>query len=353
MIFIALILIFSNSTVKSKIQNLINREEKSLDLLKEIEIDLSENYEVNNLDNQLILYDGKEIAFYDLEGTKKSVKELSGSELITKISDKEIFIADKKDTKLTAITMEGSILWQNELDKEIDEMFLRGQHLIVFTHNLQDSNYIYIFDLKGNQLVEKEVIDGQAITTNVFKNKQGYVIGKFNLQDKELVSNLAKYSINGSLLWSQNFQNEIIQDVKITNDNTMIITTDKKIYHMTSQKELLWSRGINGQIWDIGLDNEGNRLVLLMGETKENLEIIGVNGRTINKMKVENIYNKIKLYNKTIILFSDEGLLGLRENKKNFKYNSQGEIKDILLSNESIFVIMNDNIKIMKVDLSS
>lgn len=347
-VFIALIVIFSSSFVKTKIQGFFSEENKDIVLLNEIKVSLSGDYIFSGFKNNLLFFNNNKVSSYDFEGNRKDIKQFDYSNPFAFIEGQYIYTGDKANGKVVAVRSDGTQLWSFDLGKGIDEALFEGNALIILTDINTKNGKLHIFDRNGNYLVEKEIKGGQVLCVEMSMNMKEFIVATINLIDEELVSTLSMMSLSGDLIWSEKFQNEIIHEIATTKDNNIIVVTDKKIYSITDKKDLVWSKNIDGELRDIKIDNTLDNIVVLTGGNNGYLEVINTNGRTEYKEKVDSYYEKVKLYDRKILLVGENKILGFNQGDEFLRYISNEDLKGIYVVNDKVCVLIDDKIKIMK-----
>ncbi len=344
LLFIVLIFMLSNSTIRDKISSLFFKADKTLETIKEIDIEALEEYELSIIDNKVIMYCNKRILQYDFNGEGQIIKEINFSNPLVTLDEANIFVTNNDMGEIQSIRNDGSVIWSKNLDKQVIYILLKENYLVLACSTEEGYQEINIISTNG-ELKENIIIkNGQAVSAEAYNDFSELLIATINTFEQQIVSNLIKYSKEGNLMWVETFEDEIIQDVKYLKDKSCILVTDKKIYHLNKQKELLWSRENKQDIWDIRIDNNGQMIIVL---SKGNLEVMDFNGRTKYKIGLNEDFDRVEYDGEALYLQSSNTILGINENNIFLKYNCDGEIKSMVVDGENIILALDKKIRIM------
>ena len=346
LLFIVLVMVLSNSTIREKIFNLVSKDDRTLQVIKEINIETLNEYQLAVIDNKIIIYSQEGLYRYDFNGNGQPIIQKNLNNSIITVDESNIYIISKDDGQIQTFKSNGDIVWNYNLNRKIDHGFIEGNHLLLISMTTEGYQHITIIDFQGDLKQNIVIKEGQAVLADIFKGGDEVIVGTINNIEQQIISNLIKYSKEGELLWVETFENEIIQKVKYLQDRSCILVTDKKIYHLSKQKELLWSRKNNEDIWDIKINDDNQTIVVLF---RNHLEIIDLSGRTKNKIALNEEFDKIKYDKNIIYLHNNKSILGIMEKSKFLKYKDNNEIKSIDVTTENIIIKLNNKIKIMDI----
>ncbi len=351
-LFILIIMIFSNAAIRDKIYSLLYKQNRTLNLVKEVNIGIFEDYQANVIDNKLLIYNNKVISAYDFEGNFHAIKEISYEKPIVHIGTNNIYVCNKGNSKISALDSNGDELWTYEVDQSISYITEKDKHLIVFLKDDKNIEWVNILDVKGNVVAKGNVADGKIISTDICKDEKDFVLGTINTSNEGMFSHLIKYSATNGIMWQEIIEDEIIESIDILINNSNLVVTDSKIYLLSEKKALLWSREISETICDMKIDRQEKKIFILLGEKKCFLEIIDFNGRTINKIELDKSYDNINYYRGDVFLSNDNSIIAIKGNTKFLSFKSNDSIKGILVTQEYIILLQDEKIKFMKITSS-
>ena len=117
--------------------------------------------------------------------------------------------------------------------------------------------------------------------------------------------------------------NEIAMYLNFINKNNLIVLSDKGIYQI-NDGSILWKKQFQ-LIKDIYMDEEN--IHILYGNT---LETISFDGRTLEKDSFTEEYRKILYFDRYIVLYGNNHIIGLKEGREVFKYKSEEPIIKVM-----------------------
>lgn len=344
LLFIVLVILLSNGVIRDKISNLVIKDDKTLEIINEINIESFKEYQLAIVGNKIITYNKEEVWGYDFKGEGQVIKEITINNPIIILDESYIYIVNKDSGEVQALNNEGKVEWGYKFDKRLDHGFTKGNHVVIISTTEEGYQEISIINsegkLKGNTIIK----NGQAVSADIYNDYDEVLIATINTLEQQIISNIIKYSKDGGLLWVETFKDEIIQEVKYMEDKSCIVITDKKIYHLNSQKELLWSRENKDDIWDVKINNDDQLIIVLF---KNYLETIDFDGRTKSKIGLDEEFDRVEYHGETIYLQNNINILGIRGNNIFLKCNYEGQISSTTTTLENIILALEGKIRIM------
>lgn len=344
LLFIVLVMVLSNGAIRDKVSNLLFKEGKTLEITKEMSLETLKEYQLAVIDNKIITYSQEGVWVYNFNGERQPIKEIDFSNAIITHDKANIYITNGDNGEIQVFKNDGAIIWTNKLEKKIDNVFTKNSNLALTSTTTEGYQEISMIDSQGKLIGVVVVKNGQVILVDGSNNFEELLIATIDVSEQQLVSSLVKYSREGNLIWVETFIDEIIQDVKYLEDKSCILVTDKKIYHLNKQKEVLWSRENRENIWDLEIDNESKSIILLY---KSYLEIMDFNGRIKNKISLNEEFERVEHQEGTFYLHNDKSVLGITGNNKFMKYSNDGKIDDMVTTSENIILAIEGKIRIM------
>lgn len=348
LIFIILIMLVSNKTVKKKVHDLFYRNDKSLQLIDNININWPQPGKIRVYKDRVIRYSAKEISQYDIEGTEGWKKAIEDNNTIAYLGENTIYITSTVTGNVTAFDLNGNQLWEYSAKQPIRRISERNGYLVLFTQAGKSTEQINILDDKGKLQANATTDKGKILSCSVSPDRKEFSLVTLDVTDGSISSNLMYFKMNGQEIWRKNYKDQIIYDVLFLDNNNMIAVCDSKILSLSVKNELLWSRTIEDGLKDIKVDTNSKTIYVLCGQANPNLEIILGNGRTENKIELDNNYDNIYINKKYILLRGKKTIAGVNSNRINLKYNCTEEIKGIGVYNDNILIFTEKNTLITK-----
>ena len=348
LIFVILIMLISNKTVKNKVQDLFYRSDKSLQLIDNININWPQPGKIRIYSDKIIRYSSKEISMYDIEGTERWEKTLEDNGSIVYLGEGIIYIASTVTGKVEAFDLNGKQLWVYDAKQSIHRIAERNRYLVLFTQAGENIEQVIILDNKGNLQANTTINKGKILSCSVSPNHKNFTLVTLEVADGSINSNLIYFKINGQEIWRKDYNDHIIYDVLFLDNDSMIVVCDNKILKLSVKNDLLWSRAIEGELKDIEVDANNNKIYVLYGQANSKLEEISSNGRTKNKIELDSDYDNIYINKKYILLKGKKIIAGVNSDRVDLKYSYSEDIKGIGVYNDNIIIFTEKNTLITK-----
>ena len=344
-IFVLLLLIgiifFMNKDNQVKFINAyrsLTMRDKILEKVQFTELD--ENVErVGLLGKNTTIWNNSKLSIMDKDSNLILEKQFNFEMPDIIFGDKHSYIMDKATGDIYIINNNGETIERIVLDNKINNLVKDEDHLIAHTKSEEEEN-IVLLDNEGVLLKVHPIESMSILTYNVDKKGDKYLISNLMIKDM-LKSEIYSYAIDGKLLNTSTIDNEIIIFTKFVKDD-VIVLTDKCLYYIRDEK-IYWKKSFTN-IKDVILRDD--YVYILYGE---NLEIINLEGRTIDKLSFTEQLSKICDYDKLILLWGDYDLLGIEGNKKILKYKHNEVIKDIIISKNYLGLVDHSGLHLFEI----
>ena len=343
LLFIALIVLVSNSNLRDKIFVFINKDSEDLEASKSFNIEDCES--VGAFKDVILSYNNDQLIGYNLEGKEIFSKDISYDNNIVAYGTEYAYVGDRTSGKISKFNSKGQEEWSYIAEGSLEYILERNQNLIILT-KIEDIQGINVLNDKGKSITKLIVEDSSVFDCDIKDDDKTIIIGSFKISDEGIVSILKYYSYSGELLWEKIFHNEIIQKVKFIDGDNIVSFTDNKIYSISSSESLLWSKDINGNIKDILIDDNAKKMVLLSKDNSNYLEVINYNGRVDKKVKLNINVDKIYSYNEDIILYGKDNILKI-DSDGNEKVYTKENIDYIYSINDYIVIFSKGEVKVI------
>lgn len=312
--------------------------DKTLEKVQSIELD--KNVERVGLFNKNIaIWSGSKLSIIDIDSNLLLEKQFNFETPDVIFGDNDSYIMDKSTGDVYIINNKGETIERVVLDKRINNLIEDENNLIVHTKSDEEENLVILSNM-GAFLRVHPIEDMDILTYNLDKYGDKYLISNLMIEDK-LKSEVYIYSIDGELLNTNKIDNEIIIFTEFVNDD-LIALTDKCLYYIRDE-EIYWRKSLSN-IKDIILKDE--EIYILYGQ---NLEIIDLEGRTIEKLIFTEHLNRISAYDKLLLLWGNYDLLGIQSNKEILKYKQNELIKDIIINKDYLGLVDNSGIHLFEI----
>ncbi|MCF6466139.1 DUF5711 family protein [Clostridium sp. Cult2] len=340
-IFIGIILLFSRRDNQEKFINFIKTSKirnKELKLEKSIPIDI-------NID-QIAFYDGSIVVWGDnklrrlkLDGNLEWQKEFNIEEPMAYFGEEGIFICERSMGQVYSLNPKGETIEKFQLNGKVYNIDKRAENILVHIKE-GDREVIKILDSNGQPIGEKLVENHNILTYSIGENNKRYALSTLNLKGENLKSEIQTYGLEGEFLWTASLDNEIVLYTNFIDEDNLIVLSDKGMY-LLNDGNILWKKQFQ-LIKDINMDEEN--IHILHGNI---LETISFDGRTVEKKSFIEEYKKIIPFEKYLILYGNNYIIGLKEGEEVFKYKSEDSMLSVTQGAQKLFVVYKNKIDII------
>jgi len=333
--FIILITIVSNTVFKSKINDLFFRQDKSLQLVNNLNINWPEQGRIKVYDNNIIKYEGNTLAAFDLEGNQIWKEEINRENSLVYLGEDKLYVAYKNSGEIIAYGLNGIRLWTYDAMQELSQISERNGYLILFMETGETIEQINIVNSNGKLKANTTVNMGSILSCNISPKSDGFVLTTLDISNGQINSNLIYYDMNGQEIWKDEYTDQIIYDVLFLGSDNMIVVYNNKIANISLHNELMWSRDVEGGVRDIEVSK---KIYLLHGQENPILETISFNGRTVNKLELTNDFDNIYTYKGDVFISGSKNIAGVDDEGVFLKYDCEEDIKGIGAHGDNIII---------------
>lgn len=317
----------------------LSTRNKTLELVEEIAIE--DSSQIYLFENTIVKWNHNNIAFLNLDGTIRLKKDLHFENPHMVFGDNTIYIMDKDRGSLYFLNTEGETIKRIELNEEIIDLKIKGETLIVNTR-LQDMEGLQILDMNG-MLIKKHIIDNEnMLNYAVNEDENKYLVSTLNLEDTQLKSNISIYSIEDEEITKLNIPKEIVLLNEFVKEN-IIIVTDMGLY-LIKDGEIQWNKPIKSPE-DMRLIDD--KIWLLYDNS---LEVINLKGKTETKFNVGYNFNKIIPFGNYTLLYGQDKMWGIQEDKVILEYEGTSELIDLGTSTSMIGIYEENKLYLYKLN---
>ena len=325
-------------------------QEKIIDFIKAPKI----TNQTLNLVESIPIYEGiDDLAFYEkrimiwkdnkltklkIDGSKEWEKEFNFDEPMVSFGEKNIYVYEKSTGDIFFLNETGETINRAGLKANINNVVENFGNVLV--HITKDNmEGIIILDKEG-KIIEDNIIDSNILTYSMNHDGISYAISTLNLKGNNLKSKVQGFQLNGKFLFTTELNDEIVLYSNFIDKNKLIVMTDKSLY-LINNGNILWEKQFK-LIKDIYVHN--GKINVLYGNV---LETISADGETEEKYNFTEDYKKIILYDKYIVLYGDDYMIGLINGKEAFKYKSEENILKVVEENQNLIVVYENKIKLL------
>lgn len=344
LIIIIIALMFFGKLLNGNIQDLFKQTEKSLELVQTINIPWDKDSIIKSYGGVIINSDNNIITSYNLSGDKLWSKSVDFEAPFTHLGENAIYTSDKIKGQIVAFNIEGEKKWTYEARQSIDKFVEKNGLLIIYTKAGEQIDQINILDEKGSLLANTIIDEGRLLSSNISPDQKKFILVTIDFSGNILQSSLLLYTIEGQLLWKKDYTDLTILDADFIGNDTILAISDSKIISLNAENELLWSKDIKGRLKDVKLENKQKEIYLLYEEDKGYIEVLEPNGKTKNKLALDNYYNNIYTNKRNVFLIGEDRLIGIHEGEAFLNYTCEAEIESLTFEKDNILVVTKENL---------
>ncbi|AFS79853.1 hypothetical protein Curi_c28660 [Gottschalkia acidurici 9a] len=343
-----IILIFTITLVKEKIEDITSVREKKLINRGHIEVNWNEKINMKGYDDSVMITDDGKLVSYSFDNQKNWHRNIDEDKEIVCLGEKGIYIGDKEKGNIDKIDIDGKKIWSYDTKYPIYTISENQEYLFIYSKVNEDIRRITILDQNGNEVLSNDKNNKEILSANVSQDKNNYIVTDIDKKSTELKSDLTYLDNKGNIVWEKDLEKKLIYNTLFLDNKKMVLVEDKQIICIDNKGKVLWSKDIDYNLKDIKTLGS-KEIYILYGDKNTNLEVLDNDGDRKYKKTFNKIYNQIIIDNDDIILAGDEELLGIKKEKINLKYRIKEKAKKVDKANNKVFIFTNNKIDIFEI----
>lgn len=340
---IGIMLLFTKQENQEKFIGFINKDKTPKGTLKVIgSIPITPGItEIGSYEKSIIIWQNDKLGKFKVDGSNEWEKAFSFDQPMLRFGKNNIYVCEKTTGDIYVLDSQGESLNRIELNTKIFNLKEEKENILVHSKNIDtDVESIKILDKNGHILDETLVEGGSILTYSINEDEDTYAISTLELSEEKLKTKVETFKIGGELLYTSFFDNEVVLFSTFIDKGKLLTMSDNSIC-LIDRENKLWDKKLQ-LIKDIYVDK--NKINILYGNT---LESLSSDGETDKKYSLTEEYNKIVPYDKYLVLYGDENIIGLKNGEEIFKYNSEEIILNVLESKQNLIIIYENKIDIL------
>lgn len=341
-VLVVFMLILSDRDIQQKISNLIkktniNIREVSFEISKSIPIE-EEILDIKNY-RGIVLWNGEKLTKINNNGDIIKEKEFNFDDIGIYLGEGKIYIYEKTSGDIYILNEEIETVDKIKLEGKIENIIESFDNTLIHTKE-EYGESLKILN-KDGKIIENVVTENRNILT-YSTNKEGnkYIISTMSLDGTKIKSQVQAFEIGGESLFDHGFKDEIVLYTKYITEDKLIIMTDKNLY-CTLGDEILWDKPYE-YLKDIYVDDE-NIYILY----SNSLDILSQNGDVKYNYSFSEEYKKMIVYDKYLVVYGNEYIIGLKEQEEVFKYKAEDIILKAVKDGKKLMVLYKDRIDLV------
>lgn len=290
-------------------------------------------------DDHIIMCQYNKLVKYNREGSKEWEKEFNFADIYVTFGDTGIYVSDRNLGDIYYLNSEGDTIGRFKSEGKIKSIKEGDKYILI---HLEDSGNesIEILDTSG-KLVANKVLQKKYILDYCFSSKiNGYAMSILKLENETIESEIQVYSLDGELIWDFQLEDELVMYVNPIDDKGLLAMSDKALYYI-DEGSIVWQKNISSPK---GIYLDGESIHILYDNV---YEIVSINGTIKDSLTLTDEYNRFILANRYAILYGERNIMGLKDTKKVFKYESEEPIIKVIEGNRNLIVLYGNRVDIV------
>lgn len=266
---------------------------------------LDKNSSMCNVDELLVEAAGAVVKARNIKGDAVWSRTLIGKVVLMKASREGLYVVDN-GKKLYYITKAGKLLWDKQLEGEVSELYIdKNGDLLIDFGNIGGSKIRILSSEgvdEGSAVLENSAI--VAFAAGADENS----ISIIDISSQTLKTKLITLDLSGTMVWSDNFENQIIPMISYSKDNALIAIGEKTIYKYKGESKKQSKLELNKTIYSADI-NEGGVVAVVRSRWGFEAMSYDSNLKEIGKFASDSAPKGIILGKGNYILYYNEKLL--------------------------------------------
>lgn len=342
-IIVVSLLFLSDKGIQRKVINLVKNINTNI---REISLEISQSIplegaveEVFSCNRGIVLWDGHKLIKMNNDGLVEKQKEFNFDEPGIYVGDNKIYVYEKPMGVIYILNGEIDTIDKVEVEGKIESLVESNEKLLVHTKE-ENRESLKIFNKQG-KIIENVITENRNILTySTNKENTKYIISTLNLEGTGITSGIQAFEIGGESLLEYELNEEIILYTSYLAEDKLIVMTDRNLYCIVKD-EILWERPYES-LKDIYV-HRGKIYILY----SNSLEVLTVDGDVEYNHSFSEEYKKMIIYDKHLVLYGDEYIIGLKDQEEIFKYKPDDTILKAIKDGKKLVVLYKDKIDLM------
>jgi hypothetical protein len=342
------------------VQNFFGDHVLDFQKMATIEYEKDKNIIVQPFKKEMIVYNKNKLKTFNLEGIEKWSLEKTVKNPLVKTSENSIYLVDRELGTITAVNIQGTVLWDISLEKPIRDFVCNREGRIAFYSEEKDKSSIHILNTEGKETGKVSINNGNIMAMAISDNGM-IAVSVMNIDKNKIETNVALYSSGGKLLGGHKYDKEeqIVSNLFFSEDQRLMNVGDSQLMVFSKEDRVVWEKKLADSIHQIAWNEKGFIIMYLVDNKKSILDTKNRNYISIvdmEKTEVEPIPIKgdvlgITTKGDNIVAFTDRTLyIILKKGKELMEKKINNDIQSVyIISEEQLALVLKDKIEIMKI----
>ena len=271
---------------------------------------------------------------------------------------KYLSIAEKDGSKVYLIS-DNNIAWQADVEGKIERITTaKNGYIAVSITQTSYKSIVIVFNSQGKEVCKTYLANTYAVDIAISNNCKRLAIAETNLSGIQIKSRIRIIDLasveqgkENSEVFNEELQgNPVIIFINFDDSNELISMLDDKIIKISNNEEkTIWEYDENTLFADINLKNKTIQAVSTQSETAQvEIRIKNNTNQNIRTYIINSLPKEIKTKGNTIVVNAGNEVYVL--NSSGFlktKYQSNQEIKEIVLSEQILGIVYKNKIELI------
>ncbi len=307
-----------------------------------IKIETSSEYQIGRVDKKFAVLSDTYYTVYDLKGDEVFSSQHTMTNAIMKTAGKRALIYNQGSFRFKVST-EYKDVYEKKLDDQIIYATISDEgYVAVVTNSDKYQSFLTIYNEKGEEIFYSS--SSEKILSVAFTHRsKGCIISTMSIHNSEIVSKIHSYKFDTEKkIWSSSTIPVLTLDLKILQNNDIMLVGDKSAYVLSSEGNILESYTYTSSLKDFYIkDNtlilseaneslrkysaviysKGNGPVIINSKneirkvylsknnayciTDNSLEVYSQNGNLLDEIRLDYLFNNIVAFDDEVFLLGE------------------------------------------------
>jgi hypothetical protein len=309
---------------------------------------------------EMIVYNKNKLKVFNLEGIEKWSLEKDVKSPLVKTSENLIYLVDREVGTITAINIQGNILWDLSLEKPIRDLVCNKEGRIVLYSEEKDKRSIHILNKEGKETGKVIVNNGNIMGIAIAENGM-IAVSVMNVDKNKIETNVALYSSGGKLLGGHKYDQEeqIVSNLFFSQDQRLMNVGDSQLMVFSKEDRVVWEKKLADAMHRIAWNEQGflimhlvdNKKSILDTKNRNYISIVDMEKTEVDPIPIQGEIRGITTKGDHIIAFTDRTLYIIsKKGKEVMEKKINNDIQAVyIISEDQLSLVLKDKIEIMQI----
>lgn len=359
LIFMCLMVVGGMKVVEL-VQNFFGDHVLDFQKMATIQYEKDKDLIVQPFKKEMIVYNKNKLKVFNLEGIEKWSLEKDVKSPLVKTSENLIYLVDREVGTITAINIQGNILWDLSLEKPIRDLVCNKEGRLVLYSEEKDKRSIHILNKEGKETGKVIVNNGNIMGIAIAENGM-IAVSVMNVDKNKIETNVALYSSGGKLLGGHKYDKEeqIVSNLFFSQDQRLMNVGDSQLMVFSKEDRVVWEKKLADAIHRIAWNEQGflimhlvdNKKSILDTKNRNYISIVDMEKTEVDPIPIQGEIRGITTKGDHIIAFTDRTLYIIsKKGKEVMEKKINNDIQAVyIISEDQLSLVLKDKIEIMQI----